>query len=420
MKQTFTDIPASSRFWRVVQLWRQGWFSLAAGSIILSSLLLGNVVAFVNEEPLQRQDAAYRQPPHWPFLQRLLFQAPIAIEPYSQSSDFDTLLGIQDADTDSQKNHPPSLIITSRPSFTATAHRPYRYQLRVQHPAGTLRYKLITAPPGMEIDAAGLIQWTPEAQEANGRGVEVKVAAIGTNGTGSQQSFSIIVSEHVHPLGTDEAGRDIGAALILGTRWTLLPGLLAVAVSMLLGVLIGGLAGYYEGRIDAALSYVATLFESFPALVILFLAAVIFRYNLYAVMVVLGLILFPGVAREVKARVTTLKAQQFVEASRELGLSDAEILWKDIVWYNARPVLLARMFHGFALAVMVEVTLSYLNIGILPPTVSWGTMILAGRGLIESHQYWLAFFPALATGMSVAGFYLLGQGLGHRLRARKT
>ena len=215
----------------------------------------------------------------------------------------------------------------------------------------------------------------------------------------------------------------LAMALVLGTRWTVGPGLIAVSVSLLLGLLLGGLAGYYEGRVDAALGYITHLSEAFPALVLLFLAAVIFHYDQYGlapVMVVLGIVLAPGVAREVKAKVKTLKAQQFIEASQELGLSDAHILWKDIVWYNARSLLLSRAFYGFALAIALEVTLSYLRLGIQEPGGSWGIMIFSGRDLLNSHGYWLLFFPAVATVLAMAGYFLLGNGLVQMLRTKKT
>jgi peptide/nickel transport system permease protein len=272
----------------------------------------------------------------------------------------------------------------------------------------------------MTMDEAGRVQWTPTPAHLGGRGQNVVVAALNGEGNGTQQSFSIIVSERAHPLGTDEAGRDMLAALILGTRWTIWPGLVAAGISLLLGVGLGGLAGYYERRADAVLSYTATLSESLPALLLIFLAAVIFRYNLYPVMLVLGVVLFPAVARGIKARVLALKARQFIEASRELGLSHTQILWHDIIWHNTRPVMLTRLFYAFALAVAVEVTLSYLRLGIQPPQVSWGNMILAGRPLIENHQSWLAFWPALATILAVAGYYLLGSGLARRFRVRGT
>lgn len=412
MKQTFTDIPAAS--WRQhLRDWRtQGFFSLGTGGVIVLLLLLGNIASCMESGPLNRTDAAYLQPPHWLLFQRLLYQPAIPSTPYYQH-----LLPFQEEGTTPETTR-ATCTITSRPRFTAVAGQTYRY--RVTANCEGAAYRLLTAPAGMEMNETGFARWTPTLAQAGGRGHDVVVAVLDEAGRGTQQAYTIIAAERVHPLGTDAAGRDMLAALILGTRWTIWPGLVAAGLSLLLGVGFGGLAGYYERRANAFLSYSATLSDSLPALLLIFLAAVIFRYNLYPVMLVLGVVLFPAVARGIKARVLSLKARQFIEASRELGLSDAQILWHDIVWHNARPVLVTRLFYALALAVAVEVTLSYLRLGIQPPAVSWGNLILAGRARIENHQYWLAFWPALATIIAVAGYYLLGSGLARRFRVYGT
>ena len=420
MKQTFTDIPAATLGQRLARLRRHGWPALTGGAAIVALLLASNLAAFIGGDGLRREDAAYRQPPQWLFFQRLLYHPPVEMVPYAESGPLGSIDALMEKAGEESETQTTAPSITSQPRFTAVVGRLYRYQIRADGVPGALGYRLLTAPPGMTVDTDGLIAWTPEAAQAGGRGHLVEIVAVGPDGQGSKQAFALIAAERTHPLGTDEAGRDLGAALLLGTRWTVLPGLVAVVVSVVLGLLFGGLAGYYEGRTDAMLTYLARLSETVPALLLLFLAAVIFRYNLYPVMAVLGVILFPGVARGIKTHVLTLKARQFIEAARELGLSDAEILWKDIIWHNARPFLLSQIFYGFALAVVVEVTLSYLNIGILPPTVSWGTMLLEGRGLIGTQQYWLAFFPAVATVMAAGGYYLLGSGLEKRSRTKQT
>ncbi len=415
MKQTFTDIPAAGR----LRLGR-GRLKLGAGVVVVALLLLGNLVVGLDGERLERLDAAHEQPPHWRWLQRLLYRPLVRVEGYGGASGIAGLL--EAACGGGEAGLPAAYPITSQPVFTAVVGRPYRYRVRAKSGGDAVRYR-VSGPAGMTIDAAtGLVTWTPDAahNRVGGTGEPVTVCAVGPEGAGSRQRFTVFVAERAHPLGTDRRGRDLAAALVLGTRWTLLPGLLAVGVSLLLGLLVGAPAGYYAGRADAALTYLAHLSEAVPALLLLFLAAVIFHYRLYPVMAVLGVILFPGVARGVRAEVLALKARQFVEASRELGLRDARILWKDIVWHNTRPFLVGRVFHGFALAVAVEVTLSYLRLGIQAPAVSWGTMIFEGRALIPSHQYWLAFFPAVATVVAVGGFYLLGHGLAQRFRIKQT
>jgi peptide/nickel transport system permease protein len=145
---------------------------------------------------------------------------------------------------------------------------------------------------------------------------------------------------------------------------------------------------------------------------LLFLAAVIFRYNIFWIMAVVGVIWFPRVANAVKARVRSLKERQFVEASRELGLRDWEILWRDIVWLNARPQLLLQASYGFVFAIIVEVTLSYLRLGIQVPTVSWGNLLYEGKNQMVVHDaYWPVVLPAVAIIVSISAFYLIADGI---------
>ena len=127
----------------------------------------------------------------------------------------------------------------------------------------------------------------------------------------------------------------------------------------------------------------------------------------------MGLLWFPGIARQVKTQVQALKARQFVEAARELGLSDAQILWKEIIWANTRAFLLSRFFFGLALAVLVETSLSYLNLGVVKPGISWGNLITTGKDLtmLASGEYWLLVCPALAIVLTTTSLLLLDRGI---------
>jgi len=173
---------------------------------------------------------------------------------------------------------------------------------------------------------------------------------------------------------------------------------------------MGGVAGYHGGRIDDALTYVARLVEAFPALVLIFLAVAIFNFNIYLVMVAVGVIWFPSVANAIRAKVLFFKAQQFIEASQELGLEDRQILWWDIVWHNVKPLLFTQISYGFARAILIEVTLSYLQMGVVG--ASWGHMLLEGMNAMLDHgASWVIFFPALAIVVAVVGFYLVGDAV---------
>ncbi len=394
-----------------------GRVSLLVGAALVLLLVLGNIAALSLGDALRVEDPAYRQPPQWPFLERLLYHPPLHSDPLTDgTSGLDDLLNTLDTGPETPADT-AAYLFTSRPVFTATTGRPYQFTLKANKPASAVRFE-VDGPVGMTVNTDGEVSWTPAPNQTGRQLVTARV--MGPDGRGAQQEFTVVVSARYHPLGTDERGRDLAQALVLGTRWTVLPGLVAVLVALLLGTLLGGLAGYYGGRLDTLLSYVARVTEAFPALVLLFLAAAIFQFKLFPIMIVLGLILMPGVARDVEAKVQTLKAQQFIEAAQELGLNDFRILWVDIIWFNARSLLLRRAFYGLALAVVTEVTLSYLRIGIQPPTASWGNLIFSGRELLSSYGYWLIAFPALTTVLAVLGYYLLGQGLEQTFRLKKT
>lgn len=409
MKETFQEIPDPSGLWR--WLFRQRLLSL--GALILGLLLACNIAACVAEASLKHQDAGYLQPPQWLCLQRLLYRPVVQVESYTDF--FQNLQGNaqpEDAASD-------TLWIISRPVYAASVGRPYRYRIRVDKQA-PVAYSVLQGPDEMEIDAtSGEVRWQPDSSSTGW--VQVVVTATNDAGVGSKQTYDLVVSEHYHPLGTDQRGLGLWAILVLGSRWAVLPGLCAVGVALLLGLVFGGLAGYHGGFIDGALSVVTRLTEAFPALVLLVLAAVLFDFQLLWIMIALGFILFPSVARDVRTKVQVLRERQFVEASEELGLNPGRILWIDILLYNAHSLLLSRAFYIFALAVVIEVTLSFLNVGILPPEVSWGYTIFVGREqMVGSFRYWLVVFPSLATVVAVTGYYLLGSGLEQVLRIKKT
>jgi peptide/nickel transport system permease protein len=388
---------------------KRGWIELGTGLTVLALLLLGNLVACVKNKSLRQEDWPY-SPPQWRFLQRLLFRpidtktAPLIADPFTFGLDHFT-------DDNARENAgEKKATITSVPAYAAVVGKPYHYRVEISGDSANFEFQLRTAPSGMNIDhVSGEITWTPLAEEVGKH--EIKIIAANQQGVGVQQSYSVYATKSSHAWGTDVRGRDLLAAITLGSKWTLLPGLVAVSIATLLGLTLGGFAGYYGGRIDAGLGYLSSLSEALPSLVLIFLAAAIFHFNIYPVMAVVGLIRAPRLANAIRGKVLSLKAQQFIEASRELGLSDAQILWKDIVWYNARPLLLTQISYGFAFAILLEVTLSYLNFGVQAPQVSWGNMLAEGRGRLLHNEFWLFFFPSAAIVGASLGFYLLGDGV---------
>lgn len=421
MKQQYSDTSHRPLWHRFQDAVRTGGVQRVAGVSLLALLIIaGGIGALFADQFGEGAVPERHHPPHNPVLQSLLYHPDDRLEPVTEQQDTGPLFGghLARASLRGQGADEARPTVVSRPLYTAVTGEPYQYNMQVEVPSDgansdEVTYELVEGPTGMGIDAeSGQLTWTPKSSH---RGEQaVSVAAYGEEGAGVQQTFRLYVSKTTHPLGTDWRGRGMGASLLLGARWALLPGCIAVLVAMLLGTFVGGLAGYYEGRMDTVLSYVSDLTEAVPSLVLLFLAAVIFQYNLFLIMLVVGVILFPQVATAVKSKVQSLKARQFVESSRELGLRDRVILWRDIVWYNARPQLLLQASGAFVFAIIVEVTLSYLNLS-LQNEVSWGNLLKEGKDpMLNQNLYGPVVLTALTIILAVAAFYLLADGIRRR------
>jgi peptide/nickel transport system permease protein len=212
-------------------------------------------------------------------------------------------------------------------------------------------------------------------------------------------------------LGTDFMGRDILTRLILGIQAYFLPGLLAVCLSLGLGSLLGVLAGYRGGRAEAGVTYFSNLIDSLPRMVLMLLVIAAFRPNIFIIMLVFGITTAPTIAMLVKSKVLMLKERNFIESAVALGLSPATIIFKHILWYNCRALLLIQATIGMAEAVLLETSLSYLGFGVQEPTPSWGNMVQAGANYLMQGNFWPSTAPAIAIMLTVLGFHLLGDGL---------
>lgn len=397
-------------------LHRSGAKELAAALTILLLLLAGNLLVALNEETLQAKDTRV-QPPTLHLLQWLLANSSLEVSEVEQGEasgvDFYTTPGASASSSVAARENSPEM--RRRPSCTAVAGHAYHYKA-IPGNLPDVRFALVRAPEGMSVSSTGQLAWTPGAEQTGLHRISLDILSAG--GAGRRISWDLYVSAKPHWLGTDQSGRDILACLVLGTQWTLLPGIIAVLVSIPLSLLFGGLAGYYGGMIETVLSHGITLFSAMPSLVLIFLTGAIFNFNIYAMMAILGVVLFPRNALQIKNKVLSLKENQFIEAAKELGLRDSHILVKDILWHNARTMVLTFCFQIMAFAILIEVTLSYLNLGIKEPNVSWGKMIFDHRSMIQEQKLWPLFFPAVAIFLSVAAFYLLADGLNKRNKIR--
>jgi peptide/nickel transport system permease protein len=220
-------------------------------------------------------------------------------------------------------------------------------------------------------------------------------------------------------LGTDFLGRDLLTRLILGIQAYFLPGLVAIAIALVLGAALGVAAGYRGGRTDAAVGYLAGLIDALPRLVLMLLVIAAFKPQIYTIMVVLGITTAPAIATMVRGKVLMLKSRNFIESAVALGLSPRTIILKHILWYNCRALLLIQATIGMAEAVLLETSLSYLGFGVQEPTPSWGNMIQAGANYLLQGNFWSSTAPALAILATVLGFHLLGDGLNNIFEGKR-
>jgi peptide/nickel transport system permease protein len=220
-----------------------------------------------------------------------------------------------------------------------------------------------------------------------------------------------------HPLGLDELGRDVWARLLAGARVSLLVGLVVVSVSASVGLVVGALAGYAGGLVDEIISRVIDILLAFPGILLAIALVAVLGPSLTNVVIALASIGWVGYARLVRGQVLKAREFEFVQAARALGAGPLGILVRHIV-PTAIPALVVQATLGMAGAILAEAALSFLGLGVQPPTPSWGTMINGGRAhLIDAPH--LTVFPGLAIAIVVLGFNFLGDGLRDHLDPRK-
>lgn len=219
-----------------------------------------------------------------------------------------------------------------------------------------------------------------------------------------------------HPLGTDDLGRDVWSRLLHGGRVSLAIGAGVAGVALGLGSLAGALGGYYGGWLDGALMRLADLFLAFPGVVVLLAVAAVMPVTPPVAVLVMGAFSWMVIARLVRGSLLSLRAAPFVLFARSLGVGGGRVVFRHLLPHAAGPVLVAAVL-GMANAVLVESAISYLGLGIQPPTPTWGNLLNQGQSYVTSAP-WLVLAPGLALFITLLSLHLLADGLRERLDPR--
>jgi len=220
-----------------------------------------------------------------------------------------------------------------------------------------------------------------------------------------------------HPFGTDDLGRDLATRILYGGRVSLSIGLLAVTVAVSIGTLVGVTAGYYGGWVDSLLMRFVDMMYSFPRLFLLILFGVFFKgMTIGVIVLVLGVLSWMTTSRLVRATFLSLKQREFVEAARCVGATDRRIIVRHILPNSLAPIIVAATL-GVAAAIIAESTLSFLGLGIQPPTSSWGNMLNHATTDMDKAP-WIAIFPGLFIFLAVVSINFIGDGLRDALDPR--
>ncbi len=221
-----------------------------------------------------------------------------------------------------------------------------------------------------------------------------------------------------HLLGTDQKGRDIFSRVLYGGKISIGVALLAGCLSMGIGLLVGLVSGYYGGRLDTAAMAMVDLVLSFPSLLLAIGISIIFPSSVYTVMVAIASVGWASFARLIRGHVLSLREQPYIEAAKAIGCENARILFVHLLpqCLSLSMVMLGLKIGGY---ILTEASLSFLGLGVQPPTASWGSMVSAGRSYIMVAP-WIVIFPGLAIAVTALCFNIFGDALSEQFGIKRT
>ena len=220
-----------------------------------------------------------------------------------------------------------------------------------------------------------------------------------------------------HPLGTDKFGRDIFVRLMYGARISLSVGFAAAFINLFLGVVYGGVCGYFGGKLDMVLMRIADIIYSIPSMLYVIMVMLIFGSNIFSVLLALSVSGWIGMARQVRTQVMSLKEREYAQAARVMGASHRHILFKHLITNSIGPIIVNTTLM-VPQAIFTEAFLAFVGIGISIPQSSWGTMANEARSLIQSYPIQM-LWPVLAISLTMLSLNFIGDGLNEALDPRK-